>query len=102
MSTPAIIFGRGISFRPRVGPCDSVELGPASNERSATLVRRGTRNGWEPFLGVSGRSVRLGPSYGLPLGENACVCVRPPFRARGTTRPKPAGHAPCADPQPPR
>jgi len=26
---------------------------------------------------------RLGPIYGLPLGESACVCVRPPFRAAG-------------------
>ena len=45
------------------------------------MVRRGSRNGWEPFLGDFGRSVRLGLSYGLPLGESACVCVRLPFRA---------------------
>jgi hypothetical protein len=70
-------------YRPREdspgGGC--IDLGQWPRGRSASLVRRGTRNGWEPFLGDSGRSVRLGPSYDLPLGENACVCVRPPFRA---------------------
>jgi hypothetical protein len=49
--------------------------------RSVSLVFRGRRNGWEPFLSESGRSVRLGPFHGLPLGESACLCVRPPFRA---------------------
>lgn len=68
-------------YSPRVGRCDSIELGPATNGRSACLVRRGKRNGWEPFLGDLGRSVRLGPSYSLPLGECACVCIRPPFHA---------------------
>jgi len=27
------------------------------------------------------KPVRLGPIYNLPLGEHACVCIRPPFRA---------------------
>jgi len=27
------------------------------------------------------RSFRLGQRYGLPLGDSACVCVRPPFSA---------------------
>jgi hypothetical protein len=27
------------------------------------------------------RAVPLGPEYDLPLGECACVCVRPPFSA---------------------
>jgi hypothetical protein len=68
-------------YCPREGPCGCVDLGRWPEGRSVSLVRRGSRNGWEPFLGHSGRSVRLGPSYGLPLGEHACVCVRPPFRA---------------------
>lgn len=67
-------------YRPREGLGGSIELGKWGDGRSASLVFRGSRNGWEPFLGDSIRSVRLGPSYGLPLGENACVCVRPPFR----------------------
>ena len=45
-----------------------------------SLVRRGSRNGWEPLLADLDRSIRLGPSYGLPLGERTCVRVRPPFR----------------------
>lgn len=68
-------------YRPREErPCTCIEVGEWSKGRSASLVFRGSRNGWEPFLGESQRSVRLGPNYGLPLGENACVCVRPPFR----------------------
>jgi hypothetical protein len=65
---------------PREGPCRCIDLGRWPKGRSVSLVHRGSRNGWEPFLGDSSRSVRLGPSYGLPLGEHACVCVRPPFR----------------------
>ncbi|HTU26992.1 MAG TPA: hypothetical protein VMF30_16415 [Pirellulales bacterium] len=68
-------------FCPREGPCSCVELGRWPERRSVSLVRRGNRNGWEPFLGDSGQSVRLGPNYQLPLGDSACVCVRPPFRA---------------------
>lgn len=68
-------------YVPREGPCSCVDLGRWPEGRSVSLVRRGPRIGWEPFLGDSGRSVRLGPSYGLPLGEHACVCIRPPFRA---------------------
>lgn len=68
-------------YCPREGPCSCVDLGRWPEGRSVSLVRRGSCNGWEPFLGDSGRSVRLGPRYGLPLGESACVCVRPPFRA---------------------
>lgn len=67
-------------YHPRKGPCDCIDLGRWPQGRSVSLVRRGSRNGWEPFLGDSGHTVRLGPNYGLPLGENACVCVRPPFR----------------------
>ena len=68
--------------RPREeGPCTCIEVGDWSTRRSASLVFRGRRNGWEPFLGESERSVRLGPNYGLRLDENACVCVRPPFRS---------------------
>jgi hypothetical protein len=67
-------------YRPREGPGSCVNIGQWTEGRSASLVFRGSRNGWEPFLGDSGRSVRLGPSYSLRLGENACVCVRPPFR----------------------
>lgn len=67
-------------YQPRHENCSAVEA-ESSARRSVFLVFRGGRNGWEPFLSESGRSVRLGPSYGLPLGESACVCVRPPFRA---------------------
>jgi hypothetical protein len=67
-------------YQPREAPCSCIEVGKWGEGRSASLVLRGSRNGWEPFLGDSGRSVRLGPSYGLPPGEYACVCVRPPFR----------------------
>jgi hypothetical protein len=67
-------------FSPREGPCGCIDLGKWPEGRSASLVHRGSRNGWEPFLGESNRSVRLGLSYDLLLGENACVCVRPPFR----------------------
>jgi hypothetical protein len=49
--------------------------------RSAFLAYRGRKYGWEPFLSQSGRGVRLGPRYGLPPGERACVWVHPPFRA---------------------
>jgi hypothetical protein len=68
-------------YWPHVRECSCIELGQWPQGRTASLVFRGIRNGWEPFLGDGSRSVRLGPSYSLPLGENACVCVRPPFRA---------------------
>jgi hypothetical protein len=58
----------------------AIEAGEEAG-RSVLLVYRGRRNGWEPWLGEEKRSVRLGPRYGLPLGDTACVCVRPPFRA---------------------
>ena len=67
-------------YRPREGPGGCIDLGQWPQGRSVSLVRRGSRNGWEPVLGDADRSVRLGPSFGLPLGEKACVCVRPPFR----------------------
>jgi hypothetical protein len=71
-------------FRPREqGTCICISLGEWSTGRSASLVSRGRRNGWEPFLGDFEQSVRLGPSYNLPLGDCACVCVRPPFRGAG-------------------
>jgi len=68
-------------YQPRVEGADTcIDVGNCGEGRSAGLVFWGSRNGWEPFLGDSGLAVRLGPSYGLPLGQNACVCVRPPFR----------------------
>jgi hypothetical protein len=67
-------------FRPREGFCNSIEA-DARTGRAITLVRRGSRNGWEPFMMDGSRPVRLGPVYDLPLAERACVCVRPPFRA---------------------
>lgn len=67
-------------YRPREGPCHCLDLGSWEQGRSVGLVFRGRLNGWEPFLGDSQLPVRLGPSYALPHGENACVCVRPPFR----------------------
>ena len=72
-------------YRQREGPGNCITVGNWEAGRSASLVFRGSRNGWEPFLGESLRSVRLGPSYGLPLGEHACVCVRPPFPGRRTS-----------------
>jgi hypothetical protein len=66
-------------WQPREGPCGSVEA--AAAERSVTLVFRGRSNGWEPFLTEQERSVRLGWAYRLPLGQSACVCIRPPFSA---------------------
>jgi len=70
-------------YGPREGPCRCVDLGRWPEGRSVSLVHRGPRNGWEPFLGDSGTSIRLGPSYALPLGESVCVCVRRPFRGAG-------------------
>ncbi len=67
-------------YGPREGPCDCVEVGQWPEGRSASLVFRGSRNGWEPWLCDGDRCERLGPHYNLPLGESACVCVRPPFR----------------------
>jgi hypothetical protein len=67
-------------YRPRDEAGSCLSVGVCGEGRSASLVFRGSRNGWEPFLGDAGRSARLGPSYGLPRGEHACVCVRPPFR----------------------
>jgi hypothetical protein len=68
-------------YRPRQEKQGSaIEAGDAAG-RSVFLVFRGRRNGWEPWLEEGGRGVRLGARYGLPLGDSACVCVRPPFRA---------------------
>src|SRR5262249_12080296 len=66
-------------YRPR-HQSQSAVAAESSAGRSACLVFRGRANGYEPFLTDGGQRVRLGPSYGLPLGESACVCVRPPFR----------------------
>lgn len=67
-------------FRPREEiACTCISVGECTTGRSASLVYRG-RKGWEPFLGDFEQSIRLGPSYNLPLGDCACVCVRPPFR----------------------
>lgn len=68
-------------YLPREGPCSCIDLGTWPQGRSVSLVRRGMRNGWEPFLGDSGKAVRLGPYYRLAYGEHACVCLRPPYRA---------------------
>src|SRR5262245_31978762 len=70
-------------FRPREEGCITISLGEWKTGRSVSLVCRGRRNGWEPFLGEFQQSVRLGASYKLPLGDCACVCVRPPFRDAG-------------------
>ncbi len=67
-------------YQPREGPGGAVELGQYGIGRSASLVFRGSRNGWESWLCDGERCDRLGPHYNLPLGESACVCVRPPFR----------------------
>jgi hypothetical protein len=65
-------------YRPRHGNCSCVDAGELT-ARWVSLVFRGQRNGWEPFLCDVGRSVRLGPNYGF--ADTRCVCVRPPFRA---------------------
>lgn len=75
-----IAFAEG--YRPRHRCCSAVEA-ETSSGRLAFLVFRGRGNSWEPWLSDGDRSVRLGPHYGLPLGDHACVCVRPPFRAAG-------------------
>jgi hypothetical protein len=68
-------------YRPRKEKQGSaIEAGDPAG-RTVFLVFRGRRNGWEPWLSEGARSVRLGPSYHLPLGDCACVCIRPPFRA---------------------
>jgi hypothetical protein len=68
-------------FFPRIDEGEScITLGEGIYPRGVSVVRRGTRNGWEPFLSESGIRVPLGPSYRAPLGTHACVCVRPPFR----------------------
>jgi len=66
-------------YRPRQERQGSAIEAGEQTRRSVFLVFRGRRNGWEPWLGDEGRSVRLGVHYDLPLGESACVCVRPPF-----------------------
>jgi hypothetical protein len=66
-------------FRPCEGPCNSVEVGEFGEARSATLIFRGSHNGWEAWLVDGCCWIPLGPVYGL--GESACVCVRPPFRS---------------------
>ena len=69
-------------FRPREAPCITAEA-ESSSGRFISLVFRGRRNGWEPFMADGSCPIRLGPVYNLPLGENACACIRPPFRAAG-------------------
>ena len=68
-------------FEPRLAEIEScIELGRYPDGRSVSLVFRGTRNGWEPFLGECGCGIRLGPFCSPELNDNACVCVRPPYR----------------------
>lgn len=66
-------------FRPRHRSGMVIDAGEPS-KRYASLVFRGRYNGWESWLCDGQRCERLGPHYNLPLGESACVCVRPPFR----------------------
>jgi hypothetical protein len=56
-------FAKG--YRPREGFCSSVEVGAWEDGRSACLVCRGGRNGWEPFLGPTRPG--LAPDRGLAL-----------------------------------
>jgi hypothetical protein len=67
-------------FRPRHCGGSPIDAGEPGG-RYASLIRRGSRNGWEPWLCDGDRCARLGTHYNLPLGDLACVCVRPPFRA---------------------
>ena len=73
-----VAFAEG--FRPRHQRESTVEAGEPGG-RYVSLVLRGRRNGWEPWLCDGDRCERLGPYYHLPLGDSACVCIRPPFRA---------------------
>jgi hypothetical protein len=68
-------------FQPRMNTAGNAIDAGQSHGRWLSLVFRGVRNGWEPWLGEGERCHRLGPRYALPLGE--CVCVRPPFRSVG-------------------
>jgi hypothetical protein len=68
-------------YRPRLNRSVTATEAGEPTGRSVFLVFRGRRNGWEPWLGDGDRSIRLGSHYNLPLGESACVCIRPPFRA---------------------
>ncbi|HUE74820.1 MAG TPA: hypothetical protein VMP01_28390 [Pirellulaceae bacterium] len=73
-------FAEGFEPREEVnGSC--IQVGKWEDGRCASLAFRGTRNGWEPSLGESQQSIRLGPCF--VLGESACVCVRPPFLGAG-------------------
>ena len=65
-------------YEPREGSC-GFELGRWPEGRSASLVRRGRLNGWQPFLCESERLVTLAPSFGLTVSQHECFCVRPPF-----------------------
>jgi hypothetical protein len=65
-------------YRPRHHMEACIDAGDSS-KRGVSLVRRGSRNGWEPFLFESGKLVRLGPSFGFD--ECCCICIRPPFQA---------------------
>jgi|GEM_PF-1864897 len=76
-------FAYDCGYHPRTNHSHNVVEAENSSGRDAFWVFRGVRNGWEPWLNDTGRSVRLGPYYKLPLGESACVCVRPPFRDVG-------------------
>lgn len=68
------------NFQPRQKDIMEIQLGDPVH-RSISLVYRGRKNGYEPFLWDQGRALRLGPHYGL--SDTACVCVQPPFYAAG-------------------
>jgi hypothetical protein len=59
---PRLIHG----FEPEAGEPDT---------RQVTLVFRGSRNGWEPFLEDRRIIYRLGPRFGLDVCS--CIVVRP-------------------------
>lgn len=66
-------------FQPGRGPGGAVAAGGRPG-RWIYLIFRGVRNGWEPGFGDGNHAVRLGSVFNLPLGDSACVCIRPPFR----------------------
>ena len=72
-------------FRPRHRWETTIDAGEQGG-RYASLVFRGNRNGWEPWLCDGSGASGLGPHYNLPLGNSACVCVRPPFRGASHLR----------------
>ena len=69
-------------FAPRFAPAMAIES-ENSNGRNVLLVRRGIRNGYEPFLRDNGGDIRLGTFFDMQ--QSTCVTIRrfhPPVNSR--------------------